>query len=68
MLILECEVFNRSNKSINDTKDNSAQGLSQDDIARLKAEGKGGEELVAQLCANSARPHLFTHHVFLRST
>ena len=44
----------RSNKSINDHKDNSAQGLTQEDIARLKAEGKGGEELVAQLCANSA--------------
>lgn len=43
----------RSNKAINDNKDNSAQGLSQDDIARLKAEGKSGDEIVAQLCANS---------------
>ena len=43
----------RSNKDINDGKD-TAQGLSQDDIARLKAEGKTAEEITQLLCDNSA--------------
>ena len=44
----------RSNKAIFDRKDASAQGLSHDDIARLKREGVGGDALVARLCENSA--------------
>ena len=44
----------RSNKSIVDNKDHSAQGLSHDDIAKLKREGVGGDALVAKLCENSS--------------
>ena len=44
----------RSNKEIFDRKDASAQGLSHDDIARLKKQGVAGDELVQKLCENSA--------------
>ena len=44
----------RSNKEIFDRKDASAQGLSHDDIARLKKQGVTGDELVQKLCENSA--------------
>ena len=44
----------RNNADVNDMRNNSAQGLDQHDIARLKREGKSGKEIVEMLSTNSA--------------
>ena len=44
----------RNNADVNDMRNNSAQGLDQNDIARLKREGKSGKEIVEMLSTNSA--------------
>ena len=50
----------RTNAEINDMRDNSAQGLSHDDIHRLKKAGVGAAGLVRQLCENSSTFHAKT--------
>lgn len=44
----------RSNETIFDRKDHSAQALTHDDIARMKRSGAEADEIVERLCAGSA--------------